>query len=110
MQQEISITSFRSAGLPENDTIITRLSEPCTKSELTDINQEKRIKIIEKYPKNDFEFVFTDSSYDEAFSNGGLGVFLTTSSGTVYQRVIGAVAIASCFTCELRAIIEVLDN
>ncbi|GFW75677.1 hypothetical protein TNCV_4428601 [Trichonephila clavipes] len=35
-----------------------------------------------------------------------LGVFMTTPSDANYQRVIRAGVIASCFTCELRAIID----
>ncbi|GFX54110.1 transposable element Tcb1 transposase [Trichonephila clavipes] len=48
-----------------------------------------------------------DGSSDETFLNRGSGVFMTTASNESYQRVIGV--IASCFTCELPAIIEALN-
>ncbi|GFY06913.1 transposable element Tcb2 transposase [Trichonephila clavipes] len=60
-------------------------------------------------PKNPTIFAYTDDSSDETFLNGGLGVFMTTPSDTNYQRVVGAGVLSSCFTCELRAIIEALD-
>ncbi|GFW97879.1 hypothetical protein TNCV_1426421 [Trichonephila clavipes] len=50
-----------------------------------------------------------DGSSIETFSNGASGVFMTTPSDGTYQQVFGAGAIASCFTCEPRAIIEALD-
>ncbi|GFW33058.1 hypothetical protein TNCV_2109881 [Trichonephila clavipes] len=46
---------------------------------------------------------------DEIFLNGGLEVFITTPSDATNQRVIGAGAIASCYTYELLTIIEALD-
>ncbi|GFX29580.1 ribonuclease H [Trichonephila clavipes] len=75
----------------------------------TSIIKEKGLKTIAKYPQHDFVFAYTDGSSDETFLNGDSGVFMTTPSDANYQRVIGAGAIASCFTCEIQAIIEVLD-
>ncbi|GFV73165.1 hypothetical protein TNCV_3113131 [Trichonephila clavipes] len=59
--------------------------------------------------KGFFEKALEDGSSDETFLNGSSRVFMTTQSDTNYQRVIGAGAITSCFTYELRAIIEALD-
>ncbi|GFX94066.1 hypothetical protein TNCV_3414281 [Trichonephila clavipes] len=50
-----------------------------------------------------------NGSSDEMFLNGGSELFMITPSDANYQRVIGAGAIASCLTCELRPIIEALD-
>ncbi|GFV51975.1 hypothetical protein TNCV_1323281 [Trichonephila clavipes] len=46
---------------------------------------------------------------NETFLNGDSGVFMITPSDANYQHVVGAGAIASCLTCELRTIIEAVD-
>ncbi|GFV11182.1 ribonuclease H [Trichonephila clavipes] len=88
--------------------IVTSLLEPCTKREPTSIIKAKGLNTIGKYPQEDFVFAYTDGSSDETFLNGGSGVFMTTPSDANYQRIIGAGAIAFCFTCE-REIIEALN-
>ncbi|GFV87095.1 uncharacterized protein TNCV_5113131 [Trichonephila clavipes] len=52
----------------------------------------------------------SDNSSDETFLNGNSGVFMTTPSDENYQRVFSAGSIATCFTYELRAMIEALDQ
>ncbi|GFU10869.1 hypothetical protein TNCV_3278831, partial [Trichonephila clavipes] len=56
---------------------LSRLLEQCTKGELTGAIKAKGLKTIDKYPKDDLVFVYSDSSSDETVLNGDSGVFMT---------------------------------
>ena len=82
--------------------IHTDLLEHETKNVQNDIFRKKGLNTLENFPKEKFAHAYTDGSSDKILTNGGSGMFLTTSDDAPHEGKFCAGNIASNFTASYK--------
>ncbi|GFS69202.1 g_PROTEIN_RECEP_F1_2 domain-containing protein [Trichonephila clavipes] len=103
---EISLSETRLSEVPQKD-IETSVLEKESEAKAKKVRFADTITIFHTLTPTP-EWILECSS-DEMFSDGGLRIFMTTSSVATYLRVVGADSITAYFAFELQMKIEALD-